>query len=381
MKKILPLVLSVAFLASCSKKDEKNVEKSNAELNQFAATAKIQLLDLTSDIALIKVSGEASKLLQYNASVELTTDGSSTTLNPHNNEAFSFASLVRKTKYKARLTLRQNNEVKIADSLEFTTPSFSLDYMKMYNMNTPDWANLYNINKIVGIEGGEQIFYGAGFNEQTNKAVLTSKNDSTKTYDLTVKTLNDNAISISYPLNIVVGKGYIDFSNFYLKINNTIFRTFSGALNQRLDTATVKMFNRVTILDSSRVTNMSGCRFVQLYGRFMNQSIGVSPRTIQGIPAIPGKIEVEIYQGTQILQLIEVMNGSNQNVCGKGYPANEMEFISGTPQMENMIAFNEIHQIVIRPTLPAGTYMMRVKFTHDNGDIYKTNPIMVVISD
>lgn len=75
----------------------------------------------------------------------------------------------------------------------------------------------------------------------------------------------------------------------------------AASFGNYLDSATLKIFNKDIVLDSA-INNPTGnnrtCMYISLWGRFMNQNKGVSPKFIQGLQAIPAKTEVEIFQGT-----------------------------------------------------------------------------------
>lgn len=381
MKKYLAILLSAAALAGCSKKDD-NIDKSDPALRDFAATAKIEVLITTSDIIKIKLIADPARRSSYKAAIEFYKDESFIRHEIPLDQPLTISGLTRNSTYKARLIISNVSESRAADSVTVTTPAYSINYKKIYSRDTPDWINYFNSLKMVGIEGGTQIFYGDGFSAQANTAVLIPKDNSSGPISLTVNTINDNELSIKFPADLIPNTSpYVDFKNYFLKINNEVVRSFIASVNNDLDSATLKMLNKDIVLDSAKnnpAGNSGNCMYVVLHGRFMNQNLGVSPKFIQGIQAIPAKTEVEIFEGTSYVNTIELTQGSHAG-CDNGFAVGDGNLISGSPAMESMLTYNEVHDIVINTGIRAGTYNMNVKFTLDDGTIVRTNKVICVV--
>jgi len=382
LKKSLAILLAAAAFAGCSKKDD-NIDKSDPALRDFATTAKIEVLATSSDIVKLNLIADPARRQTYMAAIELEKDGGVLKHEMIFDAPLIFSDLSRNSTYKARLILSNSSgESRVADSVTITTPAYSINYKKIYNRDTPGWINYFNSRKMVGVESGTQVFYGDGFSAQTNTAVLIPLDNPSNPINLTVNTVNDNELNIKFPADLIPNAApYVDFRNYFLKINNEIVRSSAASFGNYLDSATLKIFNKDIVLDSA-YNNPAGnnrtCMYISLWGRFMNQNIGVSPKFIQGLQAIPAKTEVEIFQGTTFLYSIELTQSSGPG-CDNGFAFADGNLISGSQAMESMLAYNEVHQIVIRAEIPAGTYKMNVKFTLDDGTIVRTNSTNCVV--
>lgn len=382
MKKFLAILLSAAAFAGCSKKDD-NIDKSDPALRDFATTAKIEVLASSSDIVKLRLIADPARRQIYMAAIELEKDGGLIRNERIFDDPLTLSDLTRNSTYKVRLVLSNSSgESRVADSVTITTPAYSINYKKIYNRNTPGWMNYFNSRKMVGVENGTQVFYGDGFSAQTNTAVLIPLDNPSSPISLTVNTINDNELNIKFPADLIPNAApYVDFKNYFLKINNEVVRSSAASFGNYLDSATLKIFNKDIVLDSAN-NNVSGnnrtCMYISLWGRFMNQNIGVSPTFIQGVQAIPNITEIEIFQGTTYVTSITLTQGSGTG-CNNGFAVADGNLVSGSQAMESMLAYNEIHQIVIRAELPAGTYKMNVKFSLDDGTIVRTNSSTCVI--
>ncbi|SEW56356.1 hypothetical protein [Chitinophaga arvensicola] len=382
MRKLLPILLSAAALYGCSKEKD-NTDKYDPGLRVFATTARIAVITIDGDALQFQLVGDPDKLKTYNAALEVEKDGSVIRYPmTSRNQILTLTGLPRKAAYKTRLLLSSGAETQVADSITAITASYSIDYKKMYNAGTPTWTNFFNVKKMVGVADGTQVFYGEGFSNQTNTAVLIPPDDPSTPIYLKVTTVNDNELSVKFPANMFPNPPYVDFKNYYLKINNEILRSSDAIVNSTLDSVMMKVWNNDIILDSAvhrLAGSNNGCMYISLNGRFLNQNQGVSPRFIQGLQAIPSKTEVEIFQGTTFVTVVEITQGAHQG-CNTGFAVNDNQLVSGSPGVESMLAYNEIHQIVAYAQIPAGTYNMNVKFTLDDGSIKRTNKMTCVVT-